>query len=206
MRCEQTFYGARDNCPPSGSIAYPPKNRRAAGGIGTHADPITFASDPTLFKPMTIIYVPRLKKYFRMEDQCEECMKEYKKSHKYCHVDLWMGPDTVTSADIVACENGLTIASGDVIVDPDQHLPVIATPLYDGRTNKCIQQFPKCVDQSTECGNSCIIPYSKTCAELAKVFNLPYDRFSALNANLHCTQGKVVKEGTSVCQGGSCGD
>ena len=39
---ELTFFGARDNCPPGGAIAYP-KIHQLAGGVGTFEDPITFA-------------------------------------------------------------------------------------------------------------------------------------------------------------------
>jgi hypothetical protein len=39
-----TFYGAKDNCPPGGDIAYPSKRHPVAGGTGTAADPATFAS------------------------------------------------------------------------------------------------------------------------------------------------------------------
>jgi len=98
--CEQTFYGARDNCPPGGAIAYPITGKReVAGGLGTYKDPITFAASPRLFPIHSIIYVPRLKKYFRMDDDCEECIDEYN-DNKKCHVDLWMGPPHLTPANI----------------------------------------------------------------------------------------------------------
>ncbi|NUO55526.1 MAG: carbohydrate-binding protein, partial [Hamadaea sp.] len=38
-----TFYGWYDNTPPGGDIAYP-QIHSTAGGKGTYADPITFAS------------------------------------------------------------------------------------------------------------------------------------------------------------------
>lgn len=61
-----TFYGARDNCPPGGTIAYPTPTRSEAGGLGTYEDPITYAGDKKATAPGTILYVPMLKKYFIM--------------------------------------------------------------------------------------------------------------------------------------------
>ena len=83
-----TFYGAKDNCPPGGDIAHPIIHKEA-GGVGTFVDPITFAGDTTATPAGTIIYVWQLKKYFIMEDDCEECQDDWRKSHKW-HVDLWM--------------------------------------------------------------------------------------------------------------------
>jgi hypothetical protein len=67
-----TFYGYWDNTPPGSAIAYP-QIHKTAGGTGTYADPITFATDKSELAPGTIIYVPRVEKYFIMEDDCEEC-------------------------------------------------------------------------------------------------------------------------------------
>ena len=88
LNCKITFYGARDNCPPSGEIAYPIIHKEA-GGLGTYDNPITFASAKRLFSPGTRIYYPTLEKYFVMEDSCEECTDEYALTGA-CHVDLWM--------------------------------------------------------------------------------------------------------------------
>ena len=37
--------GSKDNCPPGGGIAHPSAKHPVAGGAGTAADPITFASE-----------------------------------------------------------------------------------------------------------------------------------------------------------------
>lgn len=42
-------------------------------GTGTLDDPLTFASDPNEYTPCEVIYLPYLKKYLRMEDECEQC-------------------------------------------------------------------------------------------------------------------------------------
>src|ERR1700753_2793166 len=72
-----TMYGWYDNTPPSDSISYP-KLHKTAGGTGTYADPITYASDKAETPAGTKIYVPRLQKYFIMEDDCEECDADWK--------------------------------------------------------------------------------------------------------------------------------
>jgi len=72
-----TFYGAKDNCPPGGSIAHPVLHP-LAGGTGTFADPITFAGAVAAVPYGTIVYSWRLQKYFIMEDDCEECAADWK--------------------------------------------------------------------------------------------------------------------------------
>lgn len=62
-----TFYGWYDNTPPSAAIAYPVIHQ-TAGGTGTWSDPITYASDTSETPAGTKIYVPRVQKYFIMED------------------------------------------------------------------------------------------------------------------------------------------
>lgn len=106
----------QDNCPPGGAIAYP-KIHQLAGGVGTYADPITYASSKKETPPGTIIYVFFLQKYFiskcpyhidayvflsaslpcplAVEDDCGECDDDWSKHKKY-HFDLWTGPDAVT--------------------------------------------------------------------------------------------------------------
>lgn len=189
-----TFYGARDNCPPGGDIAYPIIHQQA-GGTGNFSDPITFAGDSKAFQPGTKLYVKFLKKYFLMEDECEECEKDWKKK-KY-HIDLWIGPDELVNGSLlIGCEVALTPdGNSEVIVNPSDDLEVDYTPLFaDGH---CIVPATPCDDPSTECGNSCEIPKAATCRELAKMFILTYDRFIALNPDLDCK--KEVPEGTSVC-------
>ncbi len=57
---ETTFYGAKDNCPPGGDIAYP-RIHKIAGGVGSFINPITYAGDKSATPPGTIIYVFSLK-------------------------------------------------------------------------------------------------------------------------------------------------
>jgi len=200
-----TFYGSRDNCPPGGDIAHPrdPKHP-VAGGLGTFQNPITFAAGSKCFPVGTKVYISRLKKYFLMEDDCEECIADCKKGHN--HIDCWMGPDIPPEGpELVACENALTGDNPeDVLMNPPSGLPISTVPLFDGKNETCIIDAPPCEDQGNECGNSCEIPNDATCDQLAKLFYLNLTRFKKLNPKVDCS--KNIKEGTSVCQGGTCGD
>src|SRR3989442_13251907 len=73
-----TFYGWWDNTPPGGDIAYP-QIHSTAGGKGTYADPITFATSSDEPKPGTQVWVPRVEEYFLMEDGCDECSEDWKR-------------------------------------------------------------------------------------------------------------------------------
>lgn len=215
---ENTGYGARDNCPPSGDIAFanmstnlplpfPAWTHTQAGGIGTPEDPITFAGDESAFPIGTIVYSPRLQKYFIFEDICAECVMEYNETGKL-HLDLWLGPDYITKATIIDCEIAITRDNVTMIVNPPPNLPVNPTPLFDVNTNTCIEKITDpCVDDGNECGNSCDLPYPTTCPYLSQLFNLTQARFQALNPSLNCSNAKyVIPPNTEVCMGGTCGD
>ena len=179
--------------------------------MGTFDDPITFAGaqkNPALRPGKTVVYVPALQKYFRFEDQCEECESDWVK-HGRWHFDLWMGGDAVTpDPNLIACENQLTRSKATVLVDAPAGLPVNATPLFNASSLQCIEPATPCTDKGNACGNSCEIPQSATCAALAVELLLPYPRFLQLNPQLgaQCAAGSEVLTGTSVCMGGTCGD
>lgn len=128
---EITFYSAYDNDPPgSRAIAYPNARHSQAGGTGTFADPLTLASDPREIAVGTVVYVPLVKKYFVMEDDCAECISDWGGS-KVPHLDLFMpngNDDSVT-----ACQEQLT-PGGRVTVElsPPAGRAVSASPLYSG--------------------------------------------------------------------------
>lgn len=123
-----TFYGAADNDPPgSAAIAYPGLHR-TAGGIGTYADPITFATHyHQTYPPGTRIYLPRLAKYAVMEDDCA-CDQPPN------HVDLWIGGVGLDQG-VVACANQLTLSGNEPIVkEPDPDRLVDTQTLYSSST------------------------------------------------------------------------
>ena len=69
-----TYYGSPDNDPPGDATAYDCGGRDYhAGGIGTYADPLTFATAPGEYDEYEIVYFPYMEKYLRMEDYCEGC-------------------------------------------------------------------------------------------------------------------------------------
>ncbi len=131
-----TFYGWADNSPPGDAIAYP-KIHSAAGGTGTYADPITFATDREEFAPGTILYVPFIEKYIVMEDDCVDCDSDWTMSQKW-HIDLWMNSSAAESPDaLAACENQWTRRSTDVEVGPPPDRLVTTAPLFDPTANVC---------------------------------------------------------------------
>jgi len=127
-----TFYGAADNDPPgSTEIAHPNDRHQEAGGSGTYADPLSLAADPRALQVGTRVYYPPLRKYFVMEDDCAQCITDWRSSRRP-HIDLWTG-DFQGSA-LLACENALT-PDGLVAVEvnPPPGRPVDPRPLFNGR-------------------------------------------------------------------------
>jgi len=127
-----TFYGAADNDPPgSTEIAHPNDRHQEAGGTGTYADPLSLAADPRALQVGTRVYYPPLRKYFVMEDDCAQCITDWRSSRRP-HIDLWTG-DFQGSA-LLACENALT-PDGLVAVEvnPPPGRPVDPRPLFNGR-------------------------------------------------------------------------
>jgi hypothetical protein len=139
---EVTFYGWADNSPPGNAIAYPanagqPTIHNAAGGTGTYADPITFATAPTEFSPGTRLYVPFIEKYVVMEDSCSQCTTDWTNSRKY-HIDLWMNSNGTESATaLMNCEGSWTRTQTNVEINPPPTRVVTTPPLFDPATNTC---------------------------------------------------------------------
>jgi hypothetical protein len=143
-----TFYGWWDNTPPGGDISYP-KIHDTAGGKGTYADPVTFATSSDELKPGTKVWVPRMKKYFIMEDGCDECSDDWNSKGPnggpgLRHIDLWLGGKGGSPFDAIDCEDALTHYNPDntpvmepVVVDPPSNEPYDATPIFDTSTGEC---------------------------------------------------------------------
>ncbi len=123
------------------SDGYPVLHDIATEGTGTYSDPSTFATAAddsgknAEFAPGTIIYVPEVRKYFIMEDQCYECGQEWSAQKSY-HVDLWMGPSYGSNNDsLMSCEDQLTLGeayhgTGQIVINPPSNLAVDTTPLF----------------------------------------------------------------------------
>ncbi|MFF1609002.1 discoidin domain-containing protein [Amycolatopsis sp. NPDC058278] len=143
-----TFYGWWDNTPPGGDISYP-QIHDTAGGKGTYADPITFATSSDELKPGTKVWVPRVKKYFIMEDGCDECSDDWNSQGPnggpgLRHIDLWLGGKGGSAFDAIDCEDALTHYNADntpvmepVVVDPPSDEPYDATPIFNTSTGAC---------------------------------------------------------------------
>jgi hypothetical protein len=135
-----TLYGYVDNSPPGRAIAHPCIHR-LAGGRGTYANPVTFATDVHEIGWCQRIYVPYMKRYFIHEDECSECDHDWVKLHSF-RFDMWAGGDAKSLHDperraLLACEDALTRASAPrdphnprVLVDPPRHLPVTTAPIF----------------------------------------------------------------------------
>ncbi|WP_326946541.1 discoidin domain-containing protein [Amycolatopsis sp. NBC_01307] len=143
-----TFYGWWDNTPPGGDIAYP-QIHDTAGGKGTYTDPITFATSTSELKAGTKVWVPRVKKYFIMEDGCDECSDDWNGQGpnggpNLRHIDLWLGGQGGSAFDAIDCEDALTHYNADntpvlepVVVDPPSSEPYDATPIFNTSTGAC---------------------------------------------------------------------
>ena len=157
-----TFYGYFDNSPPGTAIAHPVLHG-GAGGVGTFDDPITFAVAPEVQKqvpPGTKIYIPSLKKYFIMEDDCtssgpggepvqgDGCDGELKAGVN--EFDLWIDGDPHKNAtdnpgsgsgnknsNMTDCEDTLTASKVTVIMRATSGQPVNTAPLDNN--GKCIE-------------------------------------------------------------------
>jgi hypothetical protein len=149
-----TFYGYFDNSPPGTAIAHPVLHAHA-GGVGTFADPITFAVAPEVQKnvpPGTIMYIPSLQKYFIMEDDCTDsgpggvavqgqgCDGELLSGIN--EFDLWIDGDPKTNAtdnpgagtgntdkNMTSCEDKLTTSKVTVIMNASDGKTVDTTPM-----------------------------------------------------------------------------
>ena len=143
-----TFYGWWDNTPPGGAISYP-QIHQTAGGTGTYSDPITFATDSSEQPPGTIVYVPRVAKYFIMEDGCQECSADWtgrgpNGGPNLRHLDLWLGGEGGSAFSAIECENALTDYNSDgtpsmepVIVNPPSNETVTSEPIFNTSTGAC---------------------------------------------------------------------
>ncbi len=129
-----TFYGWPDNSPPGPGIAYPGLHSQA-GGTGSYADPITFATDASEFAPGTILYVPFIEKYVIMEDGCTECSADW--SRGKWHIDIWMNSNGSYGSQVLACEDNWTQSTAQVEIDPPSNRPVTLPPLFDTSTGVC---------------------------------------------------------------------
>ena len=135
-----TLYGYVDNSPPGTDIAHPCIHD-AAGGTGTYADPVTFATDSKELPWCEIIYVPYMERYFIHEDECSQCDHDWTKLQKY-RFDMWAGGDAASLHQperkaLLRCESTWTRGNSirdknnpTITLDPPSDLPVVTTPIF----------------------------------------------------------------------------
>lgn len=132
-----TFYGFPDNSPPGAGTSYSCIGRgTTAGGVGSYADPLTFATAPGEFNKCEVIYAPYLKKYLTFQDECVECESDWKSGKK--HIDIWTGSSTENGGQAqIKCEDDLTPASSSIVRNPPNNLEVNTGALFaNGVCNK----------------------------------------------------------------------
>ncbi|MDI1486200.1 MAG: hypothetical protein OHK93_005426 [Ramalina farinacea] len=123
-----TFFGWPDNGPPAGpdnafdcGRGNGPDGQPIAGGTGSYDDPISLATatNNKNLPKCGIVYIPQLRKYFRNEDDCEQCNTDWTNGGQY-HVDLWTGSNQQDDGSALTnCENSLN--AGSVIVASHGH-------------------------------------------------------------------------------------
>lgn len=126
ITAELTGYSYQDNTPPSSAKISAPVLHKVAGGTGTFADPITTAvpghSGQGMETPKgTRLYVPRLKRYFIVEDSGATKMSTR-------HFDLWVGGQGFPKSASDKCMNSYT-GREQVVLNPGAGMPVTVGPL-----------------------------------------------------------------------------
>jgi len=135
-----TFYGFDDNDNGAGTygvntISNPTIHATATQDLGTYDHPSTWAGD-TQFRQVpagTIIYVPKLRKYFIQEDTCVECAADAKNGK--VRMDMYIGDDLLQGAPLINCENSMTGSpyTDIVITNPKSTYPVFITPIFHNK-------------------------------------------------------------------------
>ena len=140
VKAFMTLYGYVDNSPPGRDIAHPCRHQ-VAGGTGTYANPVTFATDIHELAWCQRIYVPYMKRYFIHEDECSECDHDWTTVHRF-RFDMWAGGDASSKknperAALLACEDALTRGNSItdahnpvVIIEPPRNLAVTTSPIF----------------------------------------------------------------------------
>lgn len=140
VKAFMTLYGYADNSPPGRAIAHPCLHH-VAGGRGTYANPVTFATDVREIGWCQRIYVPYMKRYFIHEDECSECDHDWTALRLY-RFDMWAGGDANSTSNpekavLLACEAALTRDNSPrdpgnprIIVNPRRGLPVTTAPIF----------------------------------------------------------------------------
>jgi hypothetical protein len=128
-----TGYTFADNDPPGSDAIARPRIHARAGGTGTYSDPITLAVYAGTHDPGTLFYIPHVRRYFIVEDDCATCARiEW--------LDMWIGGTPADSYETQdRCARSLT-GTYRVEVDPPADRPVDPGPLLD--QGRCYLEQP----------------------------------------------------------------
>lgn len=137
-----TGYSVHDNSPPgSARIAYPNRRHQVAAGSGSYDDPITLAvgwhrEEGTQWPVGSRFYLPYLRKYAVVEDQCGDRAQEgpcYRLDEApdgaTTWIDLWVGGEGRSAAATQRC---LTRITGIHLVI---HRPAKGYPVSRGKVS-----------------------------------------------------------------------
>lgn len=140
MQAWVTGYSIFDNTPPGSAAISHPVIHDHAGGRGTWEWPITVAVGHSLatgkdvldWKAGTRFYVPKLRRYFIVEDTCGDgphpelgaCHVGYPRA-AVTWLDVWVGGSKITARQAERCMSAMTGVT-TVIRNPPKGLPVIA--------------------------------------------------------------------------------
>ena len=140
-----SIYGFDDNDDGSGNfgvatISNPVIHQIATESTGTYESPSTFASDSLfrVFNVGDIIYIPKFRKYYILEDTCVECTTDQTMGN--VHIDLYIGGNTkLEGQTLLDCEDRLDTGGFNTIIihNPPSNLPVNTVVLYDETTHTC---------------------------------------------------------------------
>ena len=120
-----TGYTWYDNSPPGSAAIARPVIHRRAGGVGTYADPITMAVGYTSrgmdIRAGTRFYLPRMKKYFIVEDKCGACHRHT--ADVAYKLDIWLDGRNRSRTKARSCAYSIT-GKQPVVRAPQNGLPV----------------------------------------------------------------------------------
>ena len=120
-----TGYTWYDNSPPGSAAIARPVIHRRAGGVGTYADPITMAVGYTSrgmdIPAGTRFYLPKMKKYFIVEDKCGACHRH--SADVAYKLDIWLDGRNRSRSSARSCAYSIT-GKQPVIRRPPNGLPV----------------------------------------------------------------------------------
>lgn len=140
-----SVYGFDDNDDGSGNfgvstISNPVIHKTATESTGAYDSPSTFASDSLfrVFNVGEIIYIPKFRKYYILEDTCVECTSDQTMGN--IHIDIYIGGNTkLEGPTLLNCEDSLDTGGFNTVIirNPTNDLPVNTVVFYSESSQTC---------------------------------------------------------------------